>query len=77
MILSIVFWWFKFLSIICLVIPNTLIISNPLEYLLYSWGRWGDGGMGRWGDGGIPDPPLTQPTPAPPRRGSWRGIWGM
>ncbi|MDJ0517827.1 MAG: hypothetical protein QNJ74_16780 [Trichodesmium sp. MO_231.B1] len=30
------------------------VISNPVEYLLYSWGRWGDGEdgeMGRWGDG--------------------------
>ncbi|WP_426548330.1 hypothetical protein [Dapis sp. BLCC M126] len=42
------------------------LISNPVEYLLYSlyswdgemgkWGdgemeRWGDGEMGRWGDG--------------------------
>ncbi|WP_287528136.1 hypothetical protein [Okeania sp. SIO2C2] len=29
------------------------IISNPVEYLLYSWHRWGDGEMGRWGDGEV------------------------
>nr|WP_293107619.1 hypothetical protein [Okeania sp. SIO2F4] len=29
------------------------LISNLVEYLLYGWGRWGDGEMERWGDGGI------------------------
>ena len=29
------------------------IISNPVEYLLYGWGRWGDGEMGRWGGGEV------------------------
>ncbi len=27
--------------------------SNPVEYLLYSWGRWGDSQMGRFTDGEI------------------------
>jgi len=27
------------------------IISNPVQYLLYIWGRWGGGEIGRWGDG--------------------------
>ncbi|NEN92012.1 MAG: hypothetical protein F6K48_25145 [Okeania sp. SIO3H1] len=26
------------------------VISNPVEYLLYEMGGWGDGGMGRWGE---------------------------
>ncbi|MDJ0517550.1 MAG: hypothetical protein QNJ74_15300 [Trichodesmium sp. MO_231.B1] len=37
-------------------LPKLEVRSNPVEYLLYSWGRWGDGEMGRW----IPTPNPSQ-----------------
>ena len=29
------------------------IISNPVEYLLYGWGRFGDGEIRKFGDGEV------------------------